>query len=82
MDDPHLLVTLAFAGTLSVALAAATALRGWRDWLELKRLQAGARGGSARMPARNGADLSSLRDRVRRLEAIADGSDAQGRSAI
>ena len=72
MADPALLVALGSAGTLAVSATAATALKGWNEWLEVRRLE--LEGGRA-PPASEGApaDIVELRERVRRLEAIADG---------
>lgn len=75
MTEPATLVVLAFAATMAMALVSAAALRGWRDWLELRRLELnGARRAPARAAA--GLELVDLRDRVRRLEAIANGIEA------
>jgi len=73
MTDPTLLV-FAFAATLALALLSAAALRGWQGWLELRQLElsGGRSAPGARAPAR--AELTELRDRVRRLEAIANGT--------
>ena len=71
MTDPTLLV-FAFAATLALALVSAAALRGWQGWLELRRLE--LNGGRTAPPRpRSRAELNELRDRVRRLEAIANG---------
>ncbi len=72
MTDPALLV-FAFAATLALALVSTAALRGRQGWLELRQLELGSRRSAprARAPAR--VELSELRDRVRRLEAIANG---------
>lgn len=74
MTDPALLVFV-FAATLALALVSAAALRGWQGWLELRQLELGSRRSApgARAPAR--VELSELRDRVRRLEAIANGAE-------
>ena len=60
------------AGTAAagLALASGAVLKAWSQWLDLRREQLG-RGGEA-APAPRG-ELSTLRERVRRLEAIADG---------
>ena len=66
-----LAVLLATVAMLSVAL-----LKGWEDWLRLRRLEldeGGAR--PRRSAARQRLDLIDLKDRVKRLEAIADGLD-------
>ena len=73
MADPT--TTLALAGFASAGLAvtSAAALRAWGGWLEVKRLEL-ARGGRASARTAR-AELQRLRERVRRLEAIADGAD-------
>jgi hypothetical protein len=65
-------VIFALAALVGLALAAGAALQAWRAWLELKReaLRAG-RPLASPMSAR--IELASLRERVRRLEAIATG---------
>lgn len=74
MSELTAMIALASAGTVAVTIAATTALRGWEDWLDLRRQQLdGTRPGAIRPPAR--PDLSELRARVRRLEAIANGSE-------
>jgi hypothetical protein len=62
--DP--LVSLALAIMLGLLLASAAGLRAWRQWLALKRLEL-AKGGAKRR------QITELRERVRRLEAIAGG---------
>jgi hypothetical protein len=62
--DP--LLSLALAIMLGFLLASAAALRAWRQWLALKRLEL-AKGGAKRR------QIAELRERVRRLEAIAGG---------
>lgn len=77
MSDPASILSIASAGTLAIGLAATAALRGWQEWLDLRRLEIGARRG--RGPGRSGArrpEIVELKDRVRRLEAIANGLEA------
>ena len=74
MNDPASLVALSASGLLAIALASAAGLKGWTDWLELRRLELGERGvrgtgAGARL------QLADLRARVKRLEAIANGAD-------
>lgn len=76
MSDPALMLSMASAGTLAIGLTATAALRGWQEWLDLRRLEIGARGGPGRGRGRSGArrpEIVELKDRVRRLEAIANG---------
>ena len=70
MNDPLPLVALSASGLLAVALASAAGLKGWTEWLELRRLELG--GGRA---SGGRIEIADLRARVRRLEAIADGGD-------
>jgi hypothetical protein len=72
VTDPAALFALLALATLGLAIAAAALLRAWQGWLALRRLELG--GGVAlsnRPPPR--IEIADLKDRVRRLEAIADG---------
>ena len=71
MNDPNTLLALAAFGAAAAGLCAGAALKGWQDWLALKRQEL-AGGTPPRSPART---IAELRDRVRRLEAIADGGE-------
>jgi hypothetical protein len=70
MSDPVSLVVTAAIATIGLAATALVALRCWQDWLEVKRLELERRG-----PRALSSDLAVLRERVRRLEAIANGGD-------
>jgi len=70
MFEPVTLFELAAAALAGLALVLVTALRGWRQWLDLKRLQASDGSGPGRRPA---GEIAELRRRVRKLEAIANG---------
>jgi hypothetical protein len=70
MQELAPLLTLGTAGLAATGMTAAAALRGWQDWLDVRRAAAEAR--QDETPRRTIADL---RARVRRLEAIANGSD-------
>lgn len=74
MSDPTAFIALASAGTIAIGMTSAAALRGWEDWLELRRQQLGAGRTPGRAPSGR-LELADLRDRVRRLEAIANGSE-------
>ena len=72
MQDPASLVALSGFGLAAVGLSSFALLKAWRGWLELKRLELG--GGASPAPNRGGrSELKILRERVRRLEAIASG---------
>ena len=70
MDDS--LIIFALAALAGLALAAGTALQAWNAWLALQRDALGS-GRSSASPASARIELASLRERVRRLEAIATG---------
>ena len=70
--------------TAAVALTALTimslaALRGWRDWIQLKREELAAGhsiGQDAAVPhAGSRIEIADLKERLRKLEAIAAGVD-------
>ena len=71
--DIILVLAILLAG---VALLSFALLRGWEDWLRLRRLELGE-GGVRRAPSPAGQrlELLDLRSRVKRLEAIADGME-------
>jgi len=74
MSDSEWIIALA-AALAAFLIAVAALLRGWSGWLELKRAQLEDRGAPARgaaSPAQR-IELAALKERVRRLEAIADG---------
>lgn len=75
MEDPIAILITAFASVLAASLASAAFLKAWRGWLELKRLElAGTRPGEFGLPTGR-IELADLRERVRKLEAIANGTD-------
>jgi hypothetical protein len=74
--DPS--VIAATASLIAIIVIAATLLRGWQDWLALKRqelergghrpaTEEGSSIGTARI------ELADLKERIRKLEAIASG---------
>lgn len=74
--DPTMIV--ATSGLLAVIVIAAALLHAWNGWLELKRQELGrnsqrpaAEGGSGIGTAR--IELADLKERIRKLEAIASG---------
>ncbi|WP_129792638.1 hypothetical protein [Sphingosinicella sp. CPCC 101087] len=68
MSNPFVLLVLFGTATIAIAIATAAAFRIWRDWLDLKR--AGMRRDP---PGSAGCEITDLRQRIRRLESIADG---------
>lgn len=80
MQDPIFWLTISGAGLIGLSILAWAALSGWRGWLELERMkldrfktsppvEPGAASPAARI------ELADLKERVRKLEAIAAGVD-------
>jgi len=61
---------------LAIGLACVAGLRGWQAWLDYKRLELAAQTGDHGLPPATGRiELADLKERVRKLEAIAAGID-------
>ncbi|WP_425230132.1 hypothetical protein [Sphingomonas sp.] len=78
MTDPMLTLSTAALGGLAMVTSAG--LAGWRGWLQLKRTEleqlrtmAGTAVGGAIGGAGTRIELADLRERIRKLEAIAAG---------
>lgn len=75
MDDTGTLVAILAAATVSLAMLSLAILKGWDGWLQLRRLELDrAQGALPPSPALARIELADLKDRVRRLEAIANGT--------
>ena len=81
MTDPIVWTTISGASFAGLVVVTIAALKGWRDWIGLQRLalEGDSRRGhepSGTVP-NSGAriELADLRERVRKLEAIAAGVD-------
>ena len=79
MTDPTLYVTLAASGLAALAMLCWAGLAGWRGWLQLKQQELARIGAPLAEPAIPQAsariELADLKERVRKLEAIAAGVD-------
>jgi len=76
MTDPILWTIAALAGLAGLAIASQAALTGWRGWLDIKRLELETRRSDTTPPsASSRIELADLKERVRKLEAIAAGVD-------
>lgn len=76
MTDPYLNLTIALAGLAAIGIISLTTLRGWRGWLDLKRVELQqARMESATPSAGSRIEVADLKERIRKLEAIAAGVD-------
>jgi hypothetical protein len=81
MIDPITWTTIAGASFAGLVVVTVATLKGWRDWLALQRLALEGHGRERGEP--NGSvpssaariELADLRERVRKLEAIAAGVD-------
>jgi hypothetical protein len=69
-------ILIATAALLGLVVIAATTLKGWQGWLELKRTELERAHGPAE-PGTGAAriEVADLKERVRKLEAIAAGVD-------
>jgi len=73
MTDPNLL--LAFSGVTGIAILTFGGLRGWRGWLELKRAELEREDDHTMPMAGSRIEIANLKERIRKLEAIAAGVD-------
>ena len=61
---------------LAMGLASLVGLKGWQAWLDYKRLELASNIGEPGLPPATGRiELADLKERVRKLEAIAAGID-------
>jgi hypothetical protein len=80
MTDPIIWTTISGASLAGVVVVSIATLKGWRDWINLQRLSIEGRGGSTEpstgVPSSAARiELADLKERVRKLEAIAAGVD-------
>ncbi|WP_217906637.1 hypothetical protein [Qipengyuania atrilutea] len=71
-------MVIAMASLIGLVVVTAALLRAWHDWLELKRAQLERTEKSDPSAAPLGAariEISDLKERIRKLEAIASGVD-------
>jgi hypothetical protein len=77
MTDAPTLLTIASTGLVAFGIVSTALLRGWSGWLAVRRLEIESSG--RKDPSVAGStrtEVASLRERVRRLEAIANGVDS------
>ncbi len=76
MIDPISIALVGASVLLTLGLASVSLLKGWSAWLEYKRLELAAHGGEPALPPAGGRiEIADLKERVRKLEAIAAGID-------
>jgi hypothetical protein len=79
MTDPIMWTAISGASLAGIVVVTIATLKGWRDWISLQRLSLEGRGhaeptsGVPSSAAR--IELADLKERVRKLEAIAAGVD-------
>ena len=75
MTDPNLLLIGGATALAGLVIAAAALLRGWQGWLDLKRAEIDVRRDGGAPSAASRIDIADLKERIRKLEAIAAGVD-------
>ena len=74
--DPITMAVLAASVLLGLAAASWAGLKAWNGWLDLKKLELAQVAGDRGLPPATGRiEIADLRERVRKLEAIAAGID-------
>ena len=74
--DPITIGMLAASVILGLAAASWAGLKAWNGWLELKRFELTQATGDRTLPPASGRiEIADLKERVRKLEAIAAGID-------
>ena len=83
MTDPETLLALTATLLIGLVIVSAASLRAWHGWLELKRIEIAALRSEIQRsemppsltPSSGRIELADLKERVRKLEAIAAGID-------
>ena len=76
VTDPMLWLIAAAAALIGLIVAAQATLRGWQGWLDLKRAELDLRRADGMPPtSASRIEIADLKERVRKLEAIAAGVD-------
>jgi hypothetical protein len=74
--EPLTVAMLGASILLAMGLACVAGLKGWQAWLDFKRLELASQTGDHGLPPAGGRiELADLKERVRKLEAIASGID-------
>ncbi len=73
MTEPMTMMVMASFGLAALGIAVFAGLRGWQGWLDLKRLELAGHGTrlDGRGPAMERIEIADLKERIRKLEAIA-----------
>jgi hypothetical protein len=79
--DPNIYITVAVSGLAGLGMVTAASLSGWRGWLALKQQELNERRMAETSPnagapsAASRIEVADLKERIRKLEAIAAGVD-------
>lgn len=74
--EPLSIALIGASVLLALGLASLAGLKGWQAWLDFKRLELASQAGDHSLPPATGRiELADLKERVRKLEAIAAGID-------
>ena len=72
MSEPLTMLTVASFALLGFSMLVFAGLRGWQGWLDLKRLElTGAQAGKSGGNMAERIEMADLKERIRKLEAIA-----------
>ena len=79
-SDPNFYITMAASGLVGLGMLIAAGLSGWRGWLSFKSQELVARSEAAAPVAATPSagsriEIADLKERIRKLEAIAAGVD-------
>lgn len=77
-QDPNFYIIIGAFALTCVAVVSTLSLRGWRDWIALKHaeLQTHQSGSEVAVPSTvSRIEVADLKERVKKLEAIAAGID-------
>jgi len=74
--EPLSIALIGASVLFTIGLACFAGFKGWQAWLEYKRLELASHVGDHGLPPASGRiELADLKERVRKLEAIAAGID-------
>ena len=79
MTDPYVALTLSAASLAGLGMVVSAGLAGWRGWLQLKRTELDqfptTTMASPTIGAGTRIEMADLKERIKKLEAIAAGVD-------
>jgi hypothetical protein len=79
MTDPNFYITVAMTSLVGLGMLTFATLTGWRGWLALKHQELTVQGDMHAAPSMPNAsariEIADLKERIRKLEAIAAGVD-------